>query len=782
LKKLVKKLIRFIKKRKYYILAFFFILFIWWCNCLPSTLFNKPTSTVLLDKNEKLLNALIAGDGQWRFPHNDFVPDKFKAAIVEFEDHTFYSHIGVSARGIARAIKQNISNGKVVSGGSTITMQVMRMSRNKQRTIYQKLVEMILATRLEAKYTKDEILAIYTSNAPMGGNVVGLDAASWRYFQRSPNELSWAETATLAVLPNAPSLIHVGKNRTALKNKRDRLLKRLYVKGKIDKETMEIAMEEPLPEKPHPLPQLASHLLNKVINENKRGQRTTTTLDANLQTQVINLVELHHQRLKSNNIFNAAVIVGNIKTGEIISYVGNTSVKEREHGGSVDVISSPRSSGSILKPFLYAFMLEDGYITPEQVIYDVPTTMAGYSPENYNQKYAGIVPADEALSKSLNVPFVRMLRDYGVQKFHSKLTKLGLTTLDKPASHYGLSLILGGSEVKLLDLVNMYAKMSKSVSQFPSYDFTVQQNFVYSRTSQSKESTPLVSPSAAWFTLDAMQKVVRPNKEKNWKEFNTSQRIAWKTGTSYGYRDAWAVGLNQDYVVGVWVGNADGEGRPGIIGVEAAAPLLFDVFDFLPKSPWFDPPYDELVQEKICKKSGSRIGEFCEDYEDKYIPERAVSTLPCQFHKAIFLDETKTWRVTSKCYEVSKMERVSWFSLPPKVAYYYQKRTPNYSPIPPYKKGCVEKDELAQLSILYPKPESKIVISTTESGAKSQVIMEAIHRDENAVLFWHLNDLYLGQTAHIHQFQEKLKFGKHSLKVIDELGNSEKIEFEVVKD
>lgn len=749
---------------------------------MPNELFNKPTSTVLLDKNEKLLNALIAGDGQWRFPHNDSVPEKFKTAIIEFEDHTFRSHIGVSARGIARAIKQNITNGKVVSGGSTITMQVIRMSRNKQRTIYQKLVEMIWATRLDAKYTKDEILAIYASNAPMGGNVVGLDAASWRYFQRSPNELSWAETATLAVLPNAPSLIHVGKNRTALKNKRDRLLKRLFEKGKIDKETMEIAMEEPLPEKPHPLPQIASHLLNKVIADNKKGERTTSTLDAGLQTQVMNLVEIHHQRLKSNNIFNAAVIVGDIKTGEILSYVGNTSVKEKEHGGSVDVISSPRSSGSILKPFLYGFMLKDGYLTPEQVIYDVPTTMAGYSPENYNQKYAGIVPADEALSKSLNVPFVRMLRDYGTQKFHSKLTKLGLTTLNKPASHYGLSLILGGCEVKLIDLVNMYAKMSRSVSQFPSYDSTIQQDFVYSGSQQNNKLEPLISPSAAWFTLDAMQKVVRPNKEKNWEEFSTSQRIAWKTGTSYGFRDAWAVGLNQDYIVGVWVGNADGEGRPGIIGVEAAAPILFDVFDFLPKSNWYDPPFDELVKENICKKSGSRVGEFCDEFEEKYIPESAVSTLPCPFHKAIFLDKEEKQRVTSKCYGVSQMKKVSWFSLPPKVAYYYQKRTPDYSPIPPYKKGCVEKDELSQLSILYPKPESKIVISTTESGDKSKIIMEAIHRDDNAVLFWHLDDNYLGQTNHIHQFQEELKPGKHELKIIDELGNSEKVDFEVVKD
>ena len=781
MKKLFKKIGRFIKKRKYYILAFFFILFIWWWNCLPKELFKKPTCTVLVDESGKLLNAQIADDGQWRFPLSDSIPTKFKEAIVEFEDRTFHSHIGVSARGIARAIKQNISNGKVVSGGSTISMQVIRMSRNKPRTIYQKLVEMIWATRLEAKLTKEEILTLYASHAPMGGNVVGLEAASWRYFQRSPFELSWAESATLAVLPNAPSLIHVGKNRSALKDKRDRLLTRLFNQGKIDKETLEISKEEPLPSNPKPLPQLAVHLMNKSL-VSKKGKRVVTSINSDFQKRVLDIVEIHHQKLKTNNIYNAAVVVGEIRTGRIIGYVGNTSVKEKEHGGSVDIITSPRSSGSILKPFLYGFMLEDGIITPKQVIYDVPTSMAGYSPENYNQKYAGIVPANEALSKSLNVPFVRMLRDYGIQKFHSKLDNIGMTTLNKPANHYGLSLILGGCEVTLLDLISMYGKMSRSVSQFPEYDSITNVTFSGFSPKLAKENAPSISPSAAWFTLEAMQKVVRPNKDKNWEEFSTTQRIAWKTGTSYGFRDAWAVGLNKEYVVGVWVGNADGEGRPGIIGVEAAAPLLFDVFGLLPKSEWYKSPQDEFINEKICVQSGYKANDLCPDFRIQSIPNESKSTGLCPFHKTIFLEESGQKRVTSDCYPVSKMQKKTWFSLPPKAAYYYQKRTPTYSEIPPFREDCEVKDELKQLSILYPKNESKVVMSLTESGEQSRIVLEALHRDSESVLFWHLNDKYLGSTNHIHQMDVKLNKGKYSLKIIDELGNSEKIDFEVVKD
>ncbi len=782
MRKLVKKIIQFIKKRRYYILAFFFILFVWWWFCLPKELFNSPTATVLLDKDGQLLNAQIAEDGQWRFPYNDSVPYKFKEAIVEFEDHRFHSHLGVSPRGIARAIKQNISNGKVVSGASTITMQVIRMSRNKPRTMYQKMVEMIWATRLEARLTKDEVLALYASNAPMGGNVVGLDAAAWRYFQRSPSQLSWAETATLAVLPNAPSLIHVGKNREALRKKRDRLLTRLFEKGKIDKETLEIAKEESLPENPKPLPQLAIHLMNKALNDGKKGQRITTSLDVDLQKNVIERLNYHHQRLKTNNIFNGAIIVGEIKTGKIIAYVGNTQVKEKEHGGDVDVITARRSSGSILKPFLYGFMVQDGYITPKQVIYDVPTTMAGYSPENYNQKYAGIVPADEALSKSLNVPFVRMLRDYGIQKFYSNLTKTGMNTLNKPATHYGLSLILGGCEVTLFDLVSMYAKMSRSVTQFPNYDGITNSTLSCYSPKQSLDTIPVISPAAAWVTLEAMEHVVRPNKEKNWEEFSTSDRIAWKTGTSFGFRDAWAVGLNKDYVVGVWIGNADGEGRPGVIGVEAAAPILFDIFDFLPKSEWYKKPIDEFVSLEICTKSGMRANKNCPEIKSISSPFESQNSSFCPYHKLIFLDKTEKNRVSSSCYSVSEMVKKTWFSLPPKAAYYYQKRTPDYVEIPPFKPGCSEADVLSQISILYPKNESKIMVTRTETGEQSSIVMECLHRDAEATLFWHLNEKFIGTTNHIHQMDKKLTPGDYKLKVIDELGNSEKIRFVVVKD
>jgi penicillin-binding protein 1C len=778
----LKKIFNWIKRKKYYVLSFILVLFIWWYNCLPNQLFIKPTSTILLDNKNELLNAQIAIDGQWRFPHNNSVPEKFKKAIIQFEDKTFYSHFGVSIRGIVRAIKQNISEGRIVSGGSTITMQVIRMSREKQRTVWQKIIEMILATRLEARCNKDEILSLYASNAPMGGNIVGLDAASWRYFGRDAHDLSWAETSMLAVLPNAPSLIHLGKNRDKLFAKRNRLLDKLFKSGEIDSVTYDLAIAEPLPQKPHELPQVTPHLLAKAKTDGYIGSRVSTTINRGVQEHVLRTVDIHHNRLKNNHIYNGAVIVGNIKTGEIIAYVGNTNVKEKEHGGAVDIITAPRSSGSILKPFLYAYMLDEGLITPNQLTPDIPTTMAGYSPENYNQQYAGAVPASEALSRSLNVPFVLMLKQYGVAKFHSRLKQTGMTTLVSSPGHYGLSLILGGAEVTLLDLINMYGKMAKSVSQYPNYNTTLNINFSYQTQLNTGNKKPLVNAAASWFTIEAMKKLERPNRNMNWETFSSSQNIAWKTGTSYGFRDAWAVGFNSEYIVGVWVGNADGEGRPGVIGVEAAAPILFDVFDGLPKKKMFIKPHDELEFEVICAKSGFRASDACDDTKRVLIPLAGKESEVCPYHLKIHLDKEEQYRVTSNCELVSNMVEVSWFVLPTKMEWYYQKRNPQYIQLPPFKEDCKVQTIEKSMVVLYPKSESEITIPVGISGKKEKTIFEVTHRNEEAILYWHIDDMYIGITSHIHQLECNPSYGKHKLTVVDNSGEQVTVNFEVIKE
>ena len=752
---------------------------------LPNQLFTTPTCSVIEDNESNLIGARIADDGQWRFPHNDVVPPKFKECIIQFEDKNFYSHPGIDIIATCRAAYQNITQGRIVSGGSTITMQVIRLSRQGQsRTFLEKFIEVIMATRLELETPKEKILAYYASNAPFGGNVVGLDAAAWRYYGRSPNKLSWAESATLAVLPNAPSLIFPGKNHKKLLAKRNRLLDKLQAKGIIDKMTCNISKEEPLPQKPLRLPNIAPHLHNLIIKENK-GKRVKTTIDKYLQEKTNEIIKAHHFQLKFNEIHNGAAIIIDVETGNILTYVGNTS-GSKKHGNDVDVIQAPRSTGSILKPLLYASMLSDGEILPKSLIDDIPTKIAGYTPKNYNLKYSGVVPANKALSRSLNVPIIKMLQDYGLQKFHHRLQKLNLNTINKPANHYGLTIILGGAESSLWDITNVYANFSRTLNHFEKYNGKYNLNDYHSHNylanaaplKEKLEDFNNISASSIYLTYKALIEVNRPENEANWKYFSGNQKIAWKTGTSFGFRDAWAVGTTPKYVVGVWVGNADGEGRPGLTGINSAAPILFDIFDLLPKEIWFKMPYDEMEQVAICRKSGMRATDICEPIDSNFIQKSGLKTPPCKYHQLIHLDQNG-FRVNSDCEDVNNMQHKGWFVLPPVQEWYYKSTDPTYTKLPPYRSDC-QSFETKPLQLIYPEPNAKIYIPIEVTGKKGKVVFEAAHRKQSSTIFWHIDNSYLGSTKSIHEMGFNISEGKHILTLVDELGNSITRNFTIV--
>lgn len=770
-------------RHRYKIAGGLLLLLVWWWFCLPRQLFNDPTATVLFDKKGNLIGARIADDGQWRFPPRHSVPEKFKKALIQFEDRHFYSHIGFSMRGVGRALQQNLSTGRVVSGGSTISMQVIRLCRkNRKRTYGEKLIEIIWATRMEAGYTKEAILALYASYAPMGGNVVGLDAAAWRYFGRSPERLSWAEAAMLAVLPNSPGLIHPGKNRQALLNKRDRLLDRLHEVGEITQTDLLLAKAEPLPSQPQPIPQHAYHLMDRAIQKGKKGQVIRSTIDPAIQENVNASVAFHYRKLSENQIHNAAVLVLEVKTGHVLAYVGNTPGTNPDHHHLVDIISKARSTGSILKPFLYAHMLHDGEIMPDQLIEDYPVIYKGFSPTNYSQKYDGAVPAHRALARSLNVPIVRLLQDYGVPRFHHKLKAMGFTTINKPAEHYGLSLILGGCEANLWDLASVYANMSRRLSGYAKGVKTKDLRPIYEKTDlHNREINGVkLSPSAIWSTFRAMLLVSRPSGQDNWQTFTSSRKIAWKTGTSFGFRDAWAIGVTPDHVVAVWVGNASGEGRPGIVGVEAAAPLLFDVFNSLPKTGWFEKPHDDFEQVAVCHHSGYKAGMYCEHMDTLEVPASCIKTLPCPYHRLIHVDQSG-FRVHSQCEAVANITALPWFVLPPAMEWYYKSKNPNYKKLPPLREGCQTGSNTEMpMAIIYPKTPSKIIVPIQFDGTLSKVVFEITHRKSAAQVYWHLDENYIGETKDIHKMELQPSPGKHQLTLVDEEGNSLSQSFEVL--
>ena len=731
------------------VLTGLFLLFL----CIPVPKFDKPYSTVLTARDGELLGAKIADDGQWRFPATNNYSQKYVNCLLEYEDRWFYYHPGFNPVSFVKALIDNIKAGEVVRGGSTLSMQVVRLSRdNPPRTYGEKLLEVILALRLELHYSKQSILDLYAANAPFGGNVVGIDAAAWRYFHTTPDDLSWAEAATLAVLPNAPALIHPGRSRERLKQKRDELLQRM-----LPEEDADLAMMEDIPDRPFEIPMTAYHYLAEQ-DKKHHGEHINTTIDAALQQSVIDLMKRHHDLNVLNSIDNAAVYIVDYLNDEILSYVGNNW--DADDAKMVDMVQAQRSTGSILKPFLFAAMLDEGTLLPQMVLPDIPMSLSGFTPKNYSGDYWGAVPADKALQNSLNAPFVYLLREYGQQKFHALLKQLSLRGIVFDAEHYGLSLIVGGAEASLFDITNAYARMGRKLASHvnENYDVMVDDGIV-----------PF-SAEAIAETFHVMLGLTRPVTQVGWGGFASSRQVAWKTGTSYGFKDAWAVGLTDRYVVGVWVGNADGEGRPGLTGVGAAAPILFDVIGKLNDSYTYPANTSESIEIEVCAESGYPKSEYCQHTKKIRVVDVENQTGVCPYHKKVFLDESRQYRVKPDCYNIDQKNYEVFYVLPPVMEWFYKKHSPLFQPLPAFYPGCGAAHPDDVMAFVYPKGDAKVTIPIGIRGDRQQVVFEIAHRNPQKTIFWTLNDTFLGKTRLNHQMPIDVEHGTYTLRCVDEDG------------
>lgn len=783
------------------------------CFSIPRPLFSEGFSATVYSAEGRLLGARIAPDGQWRFMPADSLPPKFATCLIAFEDKRFLYHRGIDPFAIARAVRINISRGGVVSGGSTITMQLARIARgNRERTVWQKGIEALWALALERGLTKDEILTIYSSHAPFGGNVIGVETAAWRYFGRPAGDLSWAESALLAVLPNSPALIHPGRNRDALRRKRDRLLATLRDRGVIDATEFELACMEELPEAPVPLPSHAPHLTDRMA-AGYIGARVNTTVQDALQRRVQEIVDRHAGENASNHIYSMAAIVADVETGEVLAYAGNVGFAG-DHGNSVDIITAPRSTGSILKPILYAGMMTDGMILPGTLVSDVPLNINGFMPQNFNRRFYGAVPAGRAIERSLNVPLVRMLGKYNTGRFMELLKSYGMTTLRFGEDHYGASLILGGAEGTLWDMVGMYASMARTLAHYTAYGsrydpadihpltvvprpardsvtaatdsreskkqraaMTVGESVTAATDGRLKDRSPL-SASSIWFAFEAMSGLNRPEEEADWQQFRSMKRVAWKTGTSFGSRDGWAIGVTPRYAVGVWVGNASGEGRAGLTGVGSAAPVLFEILSTLPGGGWFEMPYDDMTLMAVCRRSGHKASEICDDVDSLYMPAAGIVTDVCPYHRLVHLSQDGLWQVNSSCEPVGRIVSRPWFVLPPAQEYYYRNYNPDYRPLPPFRADC-EQPRSRTIDIIYPEHNMALYLPTGLSGAREKFVFRAAHADPGAEIYWYVDQEFAGTTSGQHQVALEVPPGRHTLTLTDANGNMRRINFSV---
>ncbi|MFW6035728.1 MAG: penicillin-binding protein 1C [Halothermotrichaceae bacterium] len=771
---------------------------IFWVVKLPDPLFLQDYSTVILDENDNYLRLFLNDNQQWYFPPDDTkIPYKLKKAVINYEDKRFYSHSGIDFFALGRALYQNVKAGKIISGASTITMQVARISRSKDRTISNKLIEMIHSVKLEMKYSKNDILELYFSHAPYGGNIIGYKAASYRYFGKPPGEISWGEAALLAVLPNSPGLINPMKGRKKLLEKRNALLQDLYVNEVINKQTLKLALAEPIPEEQISF-ELTAPLLARDLKNNYQDDIIRTTISADIQDSVCKMIDEYMINMKAKGIMNCSVLVADTKTGAVKAYIGSNDFYDMENSGRIDGIQMKRSPGSVLKPFLYGLAMDEGLIVPESKLKDIPVAYGSYIPYNNDGSFRGMVTTEKALIESLNAPAVNLLAQYGVSDFYKFLKEAGVEGLGDSADRYGLPLILGGAEISLWDIASLYNSLGNygefsklHVIEKPvdvleiastektagNYGNPIRQNSAGKFELYNKEQQ-LISKGSSYLLLDIMKEVKRPGLEYYWEKYAGRKKIAWKTGTSYGNRDAWAVGVSPEWTIAVWTGNFNGNEDKSLTGIDAAAPLLFRIFNSLDTgtySKWFKEPED-MKKIKVSAVTGYRLKEKLGEQVKVDAPASAKSLRYSPYEKKVFLNIQENREVCSLCWEAGKVKEAYQVVYPPDVISYLKERGNDYT-IPPHEESCPSLGSYKPIDFVYPQDGSVIEIPRGMEGKYQKVKFKIAHSHDKSNLYWYLDNNYLGQTNDIHQKLLSPKTGWHTLYVMDDQGYSCEISF-----
>lgn len=756
--------------RKAAILFAAFLIFLFYP--IKDPLVRSDYSRIITDRNGAIMRVFLTKDQQYCLPPEfcDTVPEKLSKAVIFFEDKYFRYHPGVNPVSMFRAFIQNINNKKVVSGASTITMQVARIRKNRNRTLFNKLLEIGEAFRIEAHYSKTEILKTYLDHAPYGSNIIGFQAASWRYFGKPPQQMSWAEACLLAVLPNSPGQVNPIKNQNLLLEKRNRLLTSLLQANIIDSLTCQNSVSEPMPGKVLPFDLAAPHLTLRLHRETPDRQPIIrSSIDLPLQSRANYLVQRYARTVEHYGIQNAAAIIIDNKTRKVIAYVGSQDFYGT--AGNVDGVTAMRSSGSLLKPFLYALAIQDGLILPQTVIQDIPSYYGTFSPSNASEHYSGIVTAHEALVNSLNVPAVRLLYSYGHYRFYKFLKDAGISTLFRPADSYGLPLIIGGAEVKLEEISALYCGLA-NLGNFGPLSYREDE-----QTSSSITGS-LIDTLSVVLCLNILKDLHRPDAAFYWDKFNNQYPVAWKTGTSYGHKDAWAVGVNPDFTVGVWVGNFNASSNKNLSGAGSAGPLMFDLFDILPHKSakvWWNYEDFTFASARLCDVTGFLATNNCPVSISARAPRPDILK-NCPYHLRAETDKEGIFRVCSRCWQEGHRS-MSYLSYPPLVLYYLRQYGSIIERIPPHNPNCPVNRGHDMIQIEYPKAHSKLMVTRDFDGKLQPVVFSAAHQLPGQNMFWYLDDRYLGMTRDNHKIAEIPSKGSHVLTVIDSYGNMQKIDF-----
>ncbi len=654
-----------------------------------------------------------------------------RKTLIYKEDRYFYFHPGINPFAMLRAAINNIFTGRRTSGASTITMQVVRLLEPERRTYLNKLKESLRAVQLELHYSKEEILQFYLNLVPYGGNIEGIRAASLLYFGKAPQLLSLAEITALTIIPNRPSSLRPGTRNEALMLARNEWLKRFENDHLFEKTLTEDAKEEPLNVRRLAAPALAPHFALRLKKDFPGQPVIQTNLKAQLQHQIETQVKNSVNRLQAMNIHNAAVLVINNETMAVEAYVGSADFTNPFDGGQVDGIRAVRSPGSTLKPLLYATAFDKGIITPKSVLNDVPSNFGGYEPENFDQHFNGAVTTEFALANSLNIPAVKVLKEISTPVLIDKLKKSGFKTIDRQSKDLGLSMILGGCGVTLEELTRLFAAFANEGELRP---------LSYQKAGEKPgKGNAIISKEASYLITNILTQITRPDLPTNFDNTYHLPKIAWKTGTSYGKRDAWSIGYNRRYTVGVWVGNFSGEGVPELSGANIATPLLFSIFNALdynsPKG-WYKIP-ENISMRKVCAASGDIPSDFCDhQITDDYI--MGVSAYrKCQHMRWVFTDMPGKISYCTYCLPEDGYEKRAYPNLAPELISYYELQKLPYQKLPPHNPACSRVFHEGAPLIVSPNEGSEYYIRKDEP---QQIQLTCQTASDVQEVFWYVND------------------------------------------
>lgn len=709
-------------------------------------------SQVVVDNRGKIIGAYLNQDEQWQVKGDGKIPSRLELAVLTFEDREFYNHNGINYLAILRAIKTNIFQKKRI-GASTITMQVAKLYKNRNRNYINKVLEIIEAKKIENNIGKEEILKLYLNNAPYGGNIIGYRTASLLYFKKEPVNLTWAEGALLAILPNSPGMMNVEKNREILLKKRNTLLKTMYDTNIISQSQYKLSLNERLPDKRYYFDLLAPHLTRRLKDEYSKEKIINSTIDSEIQKKVDKIVKNYSELIQNKGIKNAAAIVIDNYNGEVKAYIGSQDFYDFEKNGQVDGIISFRSTGSVLKPFLYALSIDDGLIAPQSKLLDIPLYFSNFSPQNANKKYTGLVEAQEALKRSLNIPFVNLLNEYGQDRFFYFLKSVS-NFKDNDFSRYGLSLILGTKEMSIENIAQLYYGLA-NYGNF--------KNIKYIKNDLEEKNRQLITRGAAYLTINDLSKVQRYGIQNL---YTGRDNISWKTGTSYGQRDGWAAGISPKWTVVVWCGNFTGEGNANISGIRTAGVLLFNIFKSLPKDNGiFIKPENDIKKIKIDNQTGYRIKYDVPTREIDY-PKDAKPLKLSPYYKKIFINENGKL-IDSRDKNFYKSTEKIIVSYPVELFNYLVKENMNIFNIS-------EKT----IKFIYPLNGLKIKVPRDFDGKKKVIVK--ISNPNNYNIFWYLNGEYIGQGLNTERSFSFLP-GEQIISIIGENGETSQIKFEVTE-